>query len=113
MLPKAPRPVWQDRAAGIDTAEVSYLDTTTGELAPNSLCADALRRLRWQRYVESVHQLGARVEFEFWDEVARHHPDLVDDLDRRLARYAELDPEVLRALGADRFPASPVRAVSA
>jgi hypothetical protein len=67
--------------------------------------------LRWQRYLEAIHPLGARVEFEIWDEVARHHPELVDFLDARLGRFAALDPEVLRAVGGDAFPASPMRLV--
>ena len=79
----------------------------------NTISADksqALARLRRQRQVEQVHRLGARVLFELVDELDRHH-GLADDLDRRLERYAALDPEVLRALGADRLPVSPVRIV--
>lgn len=68
--------------------------------------------LRRQRHVERVQRLGGRVVFEFVDEIARHHPEIADDLDQRLARYAALDPGLLTAVGADRFPASPIRAVS-
>jgi hypothetical protein len=87
-------------------------NTTIIRRSPPRQSADALRRLRWQRYVEAIHPLGARVEFEFWDEVARHHPDLVDDLDQRLAKYAALNPEILVALGADKFAPMPIRVVS-
>jgi len=58
-----------------------------------------------------VHALGARVTFELLDELIRYHPDLEDDIDRRLGRYADLDPELLRAAGADVFPRSPIHAV--
>lgn len=34
------------------------------------------------------------------------------DLDDALARYAAGDPNMFRALGADRFPALPLRLVS-
>ena len=79
----------------------------------NTISADksqALARLRRQRQVEQVHRLGARVLFELVDELDRHH-GLGDDLDRRLERYAGLDPEVLRVLDGDRFPPSPLRVV--
>ena len=75
-----------------------------------SLKNQAQRRLQRQRHVEQVHRLGARVFFEFVDELDRVH-GLGDDLDRRLERYAGADPEVLRAVGGDRFPASPMRIV--
>ena len=79
----------------------------------NTISADksqALARLRRQRHVEQVHRLGARVIFELLNELDRVH-GLGDDLDRRLERYARLDPDLLAALGADRFPAAPLRIV--
>jgi hypothetical protein len=57
-----------------------------------------------------VHRLGPRVLFELIDELDRVH-GLGDDVDRRLERYAGLDLDTLRALGGDRFPASPIRVV--
>ena len=79
----------------------------------NTISADksqALARLRRQHHVEQIHRLGARVLFELVDELGRVH-GLGDDLDRRLERYAGVDPEVLRAVGGDRFPAPPMRIV--
>ena len=70
----------------------------------------AQRRLQRQHHVEQVHRLGARVIFELLNELDRVH-GLGDDLDRRLERYARLDPDLLAALGADRFPAAPLRIV--
>lgn len=78
----------------------------------NSIARQAAeRRLRRQRLVEQVHQLGARVVFELIDELDHAH-DLGNDLDERLVRYAALNPDHLVALGADKFPAVPIRAVS-
>ena len=70
----------------------------------------ASRRMRRQRYVERLCQLGPRVVAELLDELDRHH-QLGGDLDDRLERYAQLDATVLAALGADRFPALPLRCV--
>jgi hypothetical protein len=70
----------------------------------------AQRRLQRRRHVEQIHRLGARAVFELVDELDRVH-GLGDDLDRRLGAYAGLNPDLLVALGADRFPAVPFRAV--
>jgi hypothetical protein len=70
-----------------------------------------LLRLVRQRQVEALHRLGPRVVGELLDEISRHHR-LDDDIARRLARYAALDPGVLRALNADRFPPAPLWGVS-
>jgi hypothetical protein len=67
-------------------------------------------RLRRQRQCETIWRLGARVFFELIDELARHHT--LHDLDVRLERYARLDPDVIRAVQADRFP-QPIRVVPA
>jgi hypothetical protein len=71
----------------------------------------AAHRLIRQRQIEALHRLGPRVIGELLDELARHH-DLHDDIARRLARYARIDPGVLRALNADRFPPAPLWDVS-
>jgi hypothetical protein len=74
--------------------------------------APEIQRIRQQHLVERVHRLGARVVYELLDEIRRHHPEIADDLDRRLAAYADrLDPDLLRAMGGDRFPAQPIHAV--
>jgi hypothetical protein len=70
----------------------------------------AERRLRRQHLALRVHRLGDRAFFEFIDELDRHHA-LGDDLDQRLEKYAGADADLLRAIGADRFSASPVRTV--
>jgi len=68
-------------------------------------------RLRRQRHALLLHRLGERVVFEFLDELARHHPEIADDIDRRLAWYAAIDPGMLRAVGGDRMPPTPLRLV--
>jgi len=70
------------------------------------------RRQQRHHLIDAIVGLGARVVFEFIDELDRYH-DLGGDLDNRLARYAGLDPALLHALDADRFPASPIRVAGA
>jgi hypothetical protein len=65
--------------------------------------------LRRQRQVERICRIP-RLVAELLDEIDRHH-GLGADLDRRLERFAGLDPDLLRALGGDRFPPSPMRAI--
>jgi hypothetical protein len=72
---------------------------------------DPLRRLRRQRNARAVHGLGPRTVFELIDEIAKHHPSIADDFDRRLARYAALDPAALRAAGGDGFAPLPLRSI--
>jgi len=60
------------------------------------------RRMRRQRQVERIWRLGARVVFELLDELDRSHA--LPDLDARIERYSRLDPDVIRAVQADRFP---------
>ena len=57
----------------------------------------SLARLR--RLAERLHSLGPRPTFELLKEIANG-----GDLWRRLERYAELDPEIVRAIGADEMP---------
>jgi hypothetical protein len=45
--------------------------------------------------------------FELLDELDRYHA-LGDDLDRPLDRYAGLNPDLLRVLGADKIPTAPL-----
>jgi hypothetical protein len=69
-----------------------------------------IARLRRQHLTRVLHGFGARTTFEFIDELARHH-GIGDDLDERLAKYAALDPTIVRLVGGDRFPPHPPRAV--
>ena len=68
-------------------------------------CASHAADLRLQRDVTAVHRLGARALYELLREIGAIAGTRTT-IDRIVARYAGLDPELLRALGADRFPAS-------
>jgi hypothetical protein len=69
--------------------------------------ARARRRASRQQAVARVYKLGVRATFELVDEIICHHPELENEIDRRLDCYGRLDPEVLRLLGADQFPTMP------
>jgi hypothetical protein len=62
---------------------------------------------RRQRQCDLIWRLGARVFFELIDEIDRHY-QLGEELDLRLERHAELDPELLSVLGGDRFAPRPM-----
>lgn len=57
----------------------------------------------FQRHVAHLATLGPRAVAEFLAELAREH-DIEADIRRRLSDYRRADPELLAALGADRFP---------
>jgi hypothetical protein len=63
---------------------------------------------RRQSLCARIHDLGPRVLFELVVEIEKYG---VADLDRRVERYADLDPELLAAVGADRFPPRPIHLV--
>jgi hypothetical protein len=60
-------------------------------------------RLRRQRLVEHLHRLGPSPIGHFIREV---EVSTGADVTARLERYAEIDPEFVRALGGDRFAPS-------
>jgi hypothetical protein len=55
--------------------------------------------------------LGERAVAEFIDELRRHHPDLADDIARRLERYTSVDPLLVAAVGGDKFAPLPLHVV--
>ena len=63
--------------------------------------AQAQSQLRRQRLVEHLHRLGPSPLGHFIREV---EDAARVDVTPRLERYAEIDPEFLRALGGDKFP---------
>ena len=67
------------------------------------LGADFATEQRLERMVERVHALGPRVLAELLAEIATatDQPALIAD---RVAAYARLDPDLIRAIGADKFP---------
>ena len=66
--------------------------------------------LRLQRLAEYLHALGPRPVFEFCRELAEAH-DIGADVQRRLERYALLDPAFVEVLGGGHFPAPPIHEV--
>ena len=62
------------------------------------LRAESMRRLRRQRLVEHLHRLGPAPLGHFLREV-ENGASIPDHLER----YAQIDPELVRALGGDRF----------
>ena len=62
-----------------------------------------VRDLRYQRAAAHLHRLGPRPVLEALIEVANGH-----DLDRVLADFARLDPEVVRTLSGNSWPAAVV-----
>ena len=60
-------------------------------------------RLHHERQVARLHALGPRPLAEFLADIARStgQPALIAD---HVAEYARLDPEIVRAIGADDFP---------
>ena len=68
--------------------------------------------IHFQRLVTRVHALGPRVLAELLATLGAEFLIRVS-IERKLARYAALDPQILRAVGADRFPPwPPLRVVS-
>jgi hypothetical protein len=102
---KAPRrrELRSGRAAGVNSGLGYRLDT----LPPQK--SQYPRQLRRQRHVERICQTP-RLVAELLAEIGRHH-GIADDIDRRLERYGRLSPDLLHALGADRFPSAPIWAV--
>jgi hypothetical protein len=69
---------------------------------PQGLLVD-LSDARLRRDVEKIHRLGPRVAYEMWLELGRDRLLRVE-IERLVARYAQLSPDAVRVLGGDRFP---------
>jgi hypothetical protein len=111
MLPKQHDPLHGGSGPGLD--DFAGGDKSGQSLPSTDHLRQAAERRLWRQHaVERVHRFCRRVLFEFVDELARHHPEIAGDIDRRLAAYAErLSPELLHAIGGDQFPVSPMRVV--
>ena len=79
-----------------------------GTLKPiGAVVDDLLNNLIFARRVEQLHALGPRAFGEMLAEIGEQR-GCRTFIDQRLMAYAELDPEVVKALGADRFPRPPL-----
>lgn len=73
-------------------------------------CAFRLVGPRFERQIERLHRLGPRPIVELLAEIV-HRTGQSRFIADRLQAYAELDPAVLCALGADSFPPMPLELV--
>jgi hypothetical protein len=99
-----------DNRAGIGYAH-QRSDTAPARPAQVAGRDHILRKLRWQRAVAAVHRLGPRALAELLDEIGCYN-GIADDIGARVAKYAALDPAILRVVGADRFAALPLHTVA-
>ena len=90
-----------------DNPTAPFIQHRRGLRHVGDVAAQIVADLQRQRCATHLHDLGARPVLEALLEL-----DAGRDLDDVLARYAELDPEIVRALGADRFPPLPLRRVA-
>ncbi len=75
-----------------------------------SLAAELVSNLKFRRRVQQVHQLGDRVLGEFLAEIGAER-GIQTVIDKKLERYAELDPEAIEATGGDKFWPVPIHEV--
>ena len=66
--------------------------------------------LKRQRHVQKLHRLGPRVIDALLIEIGAER-GITTIIERKIATYAELEPEVLEAAGGDRFWPTPLREV--
>jgi hypothetical protein len=70
-----------------------------------------LRHLRCLSYARHIWPLGERVEFELLEKRIEHFVLDENAVDHILDRFAGLNSDVLRVLGADRPPPLPIHPV--
>ena len=63
-----------------------------------------------QRLTRHLYDLGERSVSEFLAELGREH-GIEEDILRRLRTYARLDLGVVRAVGGDKFPPTPLMVI--
>ena len=68
---------------------------------------DLVADLRFHREAEKLHALGPRPYGELLAEIGEQF-GCRTFIEQRLRAYGALDPEVVRALGADKFPRPPL-----
>ena len=95
--------------AGAVSLKFCGFETQHNRTTDKTQCADAgnpLTGQRFERQIARVHALGVRPLAEMIAEIATLTGEsaLIAD---RVAAYARLDPEIVRALGGDRFPPIP------
>jgi hypothetical protein len=104
MSPKAPRPVWWDRAAAGNRKCQQHCQITPADQKPQYP-----EHLRQHSEVERVCKIP-RLVHELLVEIGRHH-GIEEDIAARLERFAAVDHDLVAAVGADQFPPPPMRLV--
>ncbi len=74
------------------------------------VAAEIVANLRFRRQVVRLHRLGPRSMAELLAEIGAER-SITTIIDRKLDRYAELDPETLEVTGGDGFWPLPLREV--
>ena len=102
-------------AATVDALRVPLAAGDPGYSAPNEIAAEPtttqpLTGLRFEQMVKHLHHLGPRAIAEFLIEIATvtGEPDVIA---ARLEEYSRLDPDLVRAVGADTFPPMPLTVI--
>lgn len=76
-----------------------------------SVAAHVLADLQLARNVSQLHRLGERALYEMLVELGADH-QIRAEIETKVARFAAIDPIILRALGGDCFPEQPLRIVA-
>ena len=74
------------------------------------IAAEVVADLRFRRRVQRVHDRGVRVLAEMLAEIGAER-SIQTVINRKLDRYAEIDPEALEATGGDDFWQPPLHGV--
>ncbi len=109
------------RFNGANTAPVNFNPATCPIIARHwfgiepfrpigQVAAEVVADLRFRRRVQQVHRLGDRVLGEFLAEIGAER-GIQTIIDRKLERYAQLDPEALEAAGGNEFWPAPLHEV--
>ena len=75
-----------------------------------AIAAEVVADLRFRRQVIRLHRQGPRAVGEFLAGLGAER-DIATIIDRKLEHYAELDAEVLEAVGGGDFPSAPIHEV--
>ena len=102
------------RPAGFDPAAYPILARHWFGVEPrrsaDMIEADVIADLRRQRHVRKLHRLGPRVLDELLVEIGAER-SITTIIERKIERYAALDPTALEALRGDRFSPLPIHGV--
>lgn len=85
-------------------------NSLNGHFQAPRTAVEIVANLRFQRNVERVHGLGARVTAELLAELGSER-SIQNIIDEKVARYAAIDPVALAAVGGDKFGPLPLHVV--